>query len=67
MLNNPNPLLSKAEWCRYCIHLTSFGLKNIKEVQAMGLKDIATSSAMETPLYKISSKTMNRFKSYLET
>jgi hypothetical protein len=38
MLNNPNPLLRKAEWCRYCIHLTNLNLNHFKVVEAMGLE-----------------------------
>jgi hypothetical protein len=37
MLNNPNPLLSKA-------HITSLNLSHFKMVEAMGLKIIASRS-----------------------
>jgi hypothetical protein len=38
MLNNLNPLLSKAEWCRKCIHLLSLKLNHFKMVEVLGLK-----------------------------
>jgi hypothetical protein len=64
MLNNPNTLLSKAEWCRYCIHLTTLNLYHFTVVEAMGLKAVASiSPAMASPPYTISSKSINRFKS----
>jgi hypothetical protein len=50
MINNPNPLLSKAEWCRYCIHLTYLNLNNFKVVEAMGLKVITSTSPAMTSL-----------------
>jgi hypothetical protein len=42
MLNNPNALLSKAEWCSYCIRLRIFSLIHFKMVEAMRLKIIAS-------------------------
>jgi hypothetical protein len=38
VLNNPNPLLSKAERSRHCIHLRSLNPNNFKVVEAMHLK-----------------------------
>jgi hypothetical protein len=65
MLNNPNSYLSKAEWCRYCTHLTNFNLSHFKVVEAMGLKvDASTSPAVASLPYKISSKSFNRFLSF---
>jgi hypothetical protein len=65
MLNNTSLLLRKAEWWRYCIHLTNLNLNYFKVVEAMGLKVVAsTSLAMALPPYKISCKYINRFKSY---
>jgi hypothetical protein len=42
MLNNPNPLFSKVEWCRYYNHLTTLNLSHFKVVEAMGLKLVAS-------------------------
>jgi hypothetical protein len=42
MLNNPNLLFSKVEWCRYCNHLTTLNLSHFKVVEAMGLKLVAS-------------------------
>jgi hypothetical protein len=51
MLNNPNPLLSKAEWCRYLKNLI---LKHFKMVEAMGLKVVTSRSpTTASPPYKI--------------
>jgi hypothetical protein len=65
MPNNPNPLFSKAEWFRYCSHLTHLNLNHFKVVEAMGSKVIAvTSHAMASPPYKISSKSIKQIKSH---
>jgi hypothetical protein len=65
MLNNPNPLLSKAEWCMHYIHLRSLNLNHFKAVEAVALKIVAsTPPAMASPPYKMSSKSINWFKSY---
>jgi hypothetical protein len=37
MLTNPNPLLGKFEWCRYCIHLGNLTFCHFEMVEAMGL------------------------------
>jgi hypothetical protein len=66
MLNNPNPLLSKVEWRRCCIHLTTLNLNHFKAVEAIRLKVVSsTSPAMVSPPYKISSKSIDRFKKLL--
>jgi hypothetical protein len=66
MLNNPNPLVTMAEWCRYCIHLTNLKLNHLFVVEAMGSKAVTpTSSAMVSPPYKISFKSINWFKKLL--
>jgi hypothetical protein len=39
-----NPLLSKADWCRFYIHLRSLNLNYFKKVEAMGLKNVALRS-----------------------
>jgi hypothetical protein len=55
ILNNLNPFLSKADWFRYCIHLTSLNLKRFKIVQAIVLKMIASRSpSVASPTYQIS-------------
>jgi hypothetical protein len=62
MLNNPNPLLSKVEWC---IHFTSLFLDHLKVVEAMGLNVVTSGSpALPSPAYKMVSKSVDRFKSY---
>jgi hypothetical protein len=38
MVTKLNPLLSKADWYRYCIHLGSLNVHHFKMVEAMGLK-----------------------------
>jgi hypothetical protein len=40
MVNNRNPLLSRAEWCRYRINLqlSALNLNHFKVVESMGLK-----------------------------
>jgi hypothetical protein len=35
---NPDPLLSKAAWCRHFIYLKSLKFSHFKMVEAMGLK-----------------------------
>jgi hypothetical protein len=65
MLNNSNPLLIKAEWCRYSNHFSDLNLNHVKVVEAMGLKVIASRSpAMASAPYKISSKSVKRLKRY---
>jgi hypothetical protein len=63
MLNNPNTLLSKAEWCRYCIHLTDLNLSHFTVAEAMGLEAVASRPpAMASSHYKILSKSIKRTK-----
>jgi hypothetical protein len=38
VLTNLNPLPSKADWCRYCIHLSSLYLNYFKRVDTIGIK-----------------------------
>jgi hypothetical protein len=38
MLNKSNPLLSKAELCRYCIQSKALKLNHFKVVNAIGFK-----------------------------
>jgi hypothetical protein len=66
MSNSHNPLLRKAEWFRYCIHLTNLNLSHIKLVEAMGLKGVASRSlAKVSAAYKkIPYKSIKTFKSY---
>jgi hypothetical protein len=60
-----NPLLSKADWCRYCIHLITLNTHNFKMVEAVGFKIMASRSpSMAGPAYCISYKTTNWFKNY---
>jgi hypothetical protein len=40
----PKPLLSKAEWCRYCIHFTTLNLNHFKMDEAIGLKAVESRS-----------------------
>jgi hypothetical protein len=62
MLTNPNPLLSKVEWCRYCIHLRIINLNHFK----MGIKITAPQPpSMASPPHHTSSKPTNRFQNYL--
>jgi hypothetical protein len=66
MLINPNTLLSKAKWCKYCIHFCSLNLNSFKMVDAMGLKIISLRPpSVATPAYQISWKSTIQFKSYL--
>jgi hypothetical protein len=44
MVTYLKPLLSKAEWCRYCIHLKILNFNHFKIDAAMGLKVIAPRS-----------------------
>jgi hypothetical protein len=56
LLNNPNPLLSKA-------HLTTLNLSHFKMVEAMGLKIITSRFPwMALPPYQISWKSTKQFK-----
>jgi hypothetical protein len=58
MLNNSNPLLSKA-------YLTNLNLIHFKMVEAMGLRITASRSPlMASPPYQISRKSTTRFKSW---
>jgi hypothetical protein len=51
--------------CWYCIYFTTLNLSHFKVAEAMGLKVVAsTFPAVAPPPYKISSKSINRFKSY---
>jgi hypothetical protein len=38
--NYPNPLLSKAEWHRYCVHLRILNVCDFRMVETTGLKNI---------------------------
>jgi hypothetical protein len=63
MLINPNPLLSKAEWCRYCIYPTDLNLSNFTVAEAMGLEAVASRPpAVASSHYKILSKSIKRTK-----
>jgi hypothetical protein len=65
MLTNPNPFLSKAEWCRYCIDRTNLNLTHFKIVEAVGLKVIASRSPLVASVpYKSSFKSTDRLRSY---
>jgi hypothetical protein len=51
-LTNTNPLLSKAEWCKYCIHPRILNFNHFKMVD-IALKIIATrSTPMESLAYQ---------------
>jgi hypothetical protein len=44
VLTYPNPLLSKADWCRYCINLRTLNLSCFKVIEAMGLSYLSYQS-----------------------
>jgi hypothetical protein len=55
MITNSNPLLSNAEWCRYCIHFRILNLNYFKISEIIGLKIITlNSSSMVSPVYQLS-------------
>jgi hypothetical protein len=45
MFTDPNPLLIKAEWYKFCTHLRRLNLIHFKVVEVMGLKITATRSS----------------------
>jgi hypothetical protein len=45
MFTDPNPLLIKAEWYKFCTHLRRLNLTHFKLVEVMGLKITATRSS----------------------
>jgi hypothetical protein len=72
MLNNSNPLLSKAEWCRYCIHLT---LAMLKWLKLYGIKSCGidvpcngiTSLQNVTQIYQLVQKLLGGGDTYRHT
>jgi hypothetical protein len=63
VLTNLNPLLSKVDWWRYCIHLSSLSTSYFKTVETMGLKIVASRSlSTALPPYQISSKSTSQSK-----
>jgi hypothetical protein len=63
MLTYHNPLLSKTEWWRYCVHLRNLNFRHFLMVEATGLKKMALRlPSVSSPQY-ISSKSTNQFLS----
>jgi hypothetical protein len=64
MLNNPNPLLSMAEWRRYCSHLITLNLNHFKMAEAMGSRVTSRRLLQWHGLYKKYHEIYRSVKSY---
>jgi hypothetical protein len=66
MVNNPNPLLSKAECYRQCIHLESLNFNYFKMVEATGWTIIASRSFQCLPnfmkIYQLVQKLLRKHR-----
>jgi hypothetical protein len=64
MVSKLNPLLSKAECCRYCIHLRSLNLHHFRMVEAVIRIMASRFPTIAWSACRISWKSASWFKSY---